>query len=567
MEPRAVVGKYRLARKLGQGGMGSVYEAVDEKISSHVALKILNLQCSQNVQVVMRFLNEAQIANSIRHPGIVKVYDHGFLPTGEAFLAMELLQGMSLRERIRQGCSEADVIRWARQTASALAAAHDLGVVHRDLKPDNLMLVADPEVVGGERIKVLDFGIARITRPEHFGEPSGMTATGMLIGTPSYMAPEQCSSAKTTDDKADVYALGVILYEALSGEPPFVSRRPRGEAEASTAGGEALIEILFHHLHSAPPLLRERREDVSPELCELIHRLLSKSSRQRPSMRELLVQLDELSRGASERRQPSRAARESGALTPACEAEKQAPPPREPTANRHWLVGWCLAGALVLVGAAAATQRPTAAAPPPPLPARPTVAIPSAVPPPPSPPSPSLPPGVPTPSQPPVEERVVHDEESIRAVRSPTRGRSKATARSRKLSTGASRSALSSGQIADQLEQARAALSHGQAAEALRLTRELEETGAKLSAAQAQETLSLLGRAACVVGNAQEASRAHGALLSGFHRRLVESFCQKHHAQCSDGNRSALCSELRREAAPAAPGLPVTLRNPFPGRP
>ena len=138
MEAREVVGKYRIARKLGQGGMGSVFEAVDEKIKSHVALKILNLQCSQNIQVVMRFLNEAQIANSIRHPGIVKVYDHGFLPSGEAYLAMELLQGVSLRERMRQGCSEADVIRWARQTASALAAAHDLGVVHREPKIEKL---------------------------------------------------------------------------------------------------------------------------------------------------------------------------------------------------------------------------------------------------------------------------------------------------------------------------------------------------------------------------------------------------------------------------------------------
>lgn len=578
MEPREVVGKYRLDRKLGQGGMGSVYEAVDEKISSHVALKILNLQCSQNVQVVMRFLSEAQIANSIRHPGIVKVYDHGFLPTGQAYLAMELLQGLSLRERMRQGCSEADVIRWARQTASALAAAHELGVVHRDLKPDNLMLVADPEVAGGERIKVLDFGIARITRPEHFGEPSGMTATGMLIGTPSYMAPEQCSSAKTTDEKADVYALGVILYEACSGEPPFVARRQRSDGESAAAGGEELIEILFHHLHSPPPPLREKRADISSELCDLIHQMLSKSPRQRPSMRELQGRLDELSRGASDSLQLSRAARGSGAITPAYEAEKQSTSRRERRSERRRQVGWFLAGVAVLVLAGAATQR--RAAPLVGQPSQPPATSPNTIPTEVKPatsaqvsgptvaaeraPDPAGR-GVGTDDEGPRPRADTHHH-SERASGS-ARGRGKVAGRLRKLSAGSARTPLSAGQIALQLEEAKAALSHGQAGETLRLTRELEEAGGKLSAGQTQETLSLLGRAACIEHNVNEAIRAHAALLPGFHRRLVESFCQKHHVRCPESNRSALCAELRDSAAPASPALPVTLRDPFPGRP
>ncbi len=578
MEAREVVGKYRIARKLGQGGMGSVFEAVDEKIKSHVALKILNLQCSQNIQVVMRFLNEAQIANSIRHPGIVKVYDHGFLPSGEAYLAMELLQGVSLRERMRQGCSEADVIRWARQTASALSAAHDLGVVHRDLKPDNLMLVSDPEVAGGERIKVLDFGIARITRPEHFGEPSGMTATGMLIGTPSYMAPEQCSSAKTTNDKADVYALGVILYEALGGELPFAPRQAKSEQDTSGGGGE-LIEILFHHLHSPPPSLASKRADLSPQLCELTHLMLAKSPAQRPSMRELLQRLDELSRGASDRLFGVKEARESGALTPAYEAAAPSAAVRASLWAQRGVLGWLVAGFLALGGAGLWTQR---RAPPPesqraaaslrvspsPQVVEAAASLAPSSPSPPSgpvalvPPSVGASPGAAPKHAPDITDSPAHEAQSRPSAHG---GRGKRVPAPRRGLAGATRSTLSPNQISERLEQARAALSQGQADETLRLTRELEEAGGRLSATQMQEAQSLRGRAACIVGDAQEASRAHAALVSGFHRGLIESFCAKHQVRCAESRRGALCTTLRQEAAPAAPALPTTLRDPFPG--
>lgn len=289
-----MVGKYRVIRQIGQGGMGAVYEAFDDKIKNRIAIKVLKTDHAANVQVVMRFINEAQIANSVCHPGIVKVFDHGYLPTGEAYLVMEFVAGESMRERLRQGCSEEQVVRWGRQIASILAAVHEVGVVHRDLKPDNLMLTGDPDVPGGERIRILDFGIARITRPEEFGDPVQMTATGMLIGTPSYMAPEQCGNAKSSDAKSDAYALGVIFYEMLCGAPPFASRAQIAPDGPPLQGG-GIVEILYQHLHASPPSIQAQRPDISPRLAELIHRLLAKSPSVRPSMQELVAELEILS--------------------------------------------------------------------------------------------------------------------------------------------------------------------------------------------------------------------------------------------------------------------------------
>ncbi len=290
------VGKYRIIRTLGQGGMGVVYEALDEKIRSRVAVKVLNRKFVYDPDVMTRFMNEAHIANSISHPGIVKIFDHGFLPSGEAYFVMEYLDGKSLRSRTISACKNEEIIRWGKQMASVLAAAHEIGIVHRDLKPDNLMLIADPDVEGGERIRVLDFGIARICMPEHLGEELDllhMTKTGMLIGTPMYMAPEQCSSAKTVDGKADVYAIGVILYELACGQPPFIGQSH--EASKPSNPGAAAVAILFSHLNHEPPPLHDKNPLLTPALASLIHRLLAKNPADRPSMRELLAELQRLS--------------------------------------------------------------------------------------------------------------------------------------------------------------------------------------------------------------------------------------------------------------------------------
>ena len=289
------VDKYRIIKTLGQGGMGVVYEALDEKIRSRVAVKILNRKFVHDVDVMTRFLNEAHIANSIAHPGIVKIFDHGFLPSGEAYFVMEFLDGKPLRAKAGSVCSDQEILRLGKQTASVLAAAHEIGIVHRDLKPDNLMLITDPDVEGGERIRVLDFGIARISRPENFGEEVDLfhlTQTGMLIGTPMYMAPEQCSSAKTVDGKADVYALGVILYELACGQAPFVGLQQ--DASKPSNPGAAAVAILFAHLNQAPPSLLDRNPKLNKELAGLIHRLLSKSPDDRPTMRELLGEIQRI---------------------------------------------------------------------------------------------------------------------------------------------------------------------------------------------------------------------------------------------------------------------------------
>jgi len=321
--------------------MGVVYEALDEKIRSRVAVKVLNRKFVYDPDVMTRFMNEAHIANSISHPGIVKVFDHGFLPTGEAFFVMEYLDGKPLRAKTISSCKNEEIIRWGKQMASVLAAAHDIGIIHRDLKPDNLMLIADPDVEGGERIRVLDFGIARISMPEHLGEELDllhMTKTGMLIGTPMYMAPEQCSSAKTVDGKADVYAIGVILYELACGQPPFIGQSQ--EASKPSNPGAAAVAILFGHLNHEPPPLRDRNSQLSPALASLIHRLLAKNPGERPSMRELLAELQRL----SVQNAHAKSARDASPSRPTPEGGLESRPMLDIARGR-----WSLAGA-VLVG-------------------------------------------------------------------------------------------------------------------------------------------------------------------------------------------------------------------------
>ena len=151
-----LVGHYRVIRQIGEGGMGVVYEAVREDIGIRAAVKVLRPEFARNTEIAARFFNEARAANMIAHAGIVKVFDYGHLPTGEAFLAMELLEGESLRNRIEREArlSEVDSMRIARQIAAALASAHSKMIVHRDLKPENIMLVPDAETPGGERIKI-----------------------------------------------------------------------------------------------------------------------------------------------------------------------------------------------------------------------------------------------------------------------------------------------------------------------------------------------------------------------------------------------------------------------------
>ncbi|HNN97937.1 MAG TPA: protein kinase, partial [Pseudomonadota bacterium] len=214
------------------------------------------------------------------HPGIVRIFDCGYTSQGIAYLAMEYLDGESLRTRIDRERSLAipDALRIARQIASALQAAHSRQVVHRDLKPDNIMLVSDPEMPGGERVKLLDFGVAKLAETLN-AEPM-LTRSDMLMGTPTYMAPEQCRGAKHVTDRSDVYSLGVILYQLIAGLPPFT--------------GETVGELIAMHLTDTEPQLAELIPGLDPAIAQLVHAMLRKKPAERPSVEEVAVELKRL---------------------------------------------------------------------------------------------------------------------------------------------------------------------------------------------------------------------------------------------------------------------------------
>lgn len=271
------IGNYRLVKLLGAGGMGMVYEAVHDGIGGRAAIKVLRPEIASNKDATQRFFSEARAANLIAHPGIVHIFDCGYTASGIAYLTMEFLEGETLRQRLDRLriLTVSEAIRIMRQVAAALLAAHARSVIHRDLKPDNLMLVRDAELPGGERIKILDFGVAKISEglAEH-------TRTGMLMGTPAYMAPEQCREAKLATDRSDVYSLGVILYQVLAGQPPFQ--------------GEYAGDVMAMQMMQEPPPLAQFCPRLQRPVIAFVHRLLEKKPAMRPSMEEVIRELQRL---------------------------------------------------------------------------------------------------------------------------------------------------------------------------------------------------------------------------------------------------------------------------------
>ncbi len=268
-------GNYRALSLLGEGGMGAVYLAEHPEIGRKVAVKVLRVELGRDPQLLQRFLNEARAANAIRHPGIIEILDAGSTMAGVPYLVMELLEGESLAARIdRLGrLSLGEALEIGYQTASALEAAHRKGIVHRDLKPDNLFLVADPADPSRERVKVLDFGIAKLQQTPFDGGPL-KTRTGTLMGTPVYMSPEQCLGNREVDHRTDVYALGVILFEMLCGKPPFYS--------------DGFGDLVNLHLNAPPPSPRAARADLPEAVDALLLRALAKRPADRfSSMAEL----------------------------------------------------------------------------------------------------------------------------------------------------------------------------------------------------------------------------------------------------------------------------------------
>lgn len=266
--------RYTIISKIGQGGWGGVYRAYQHSTRREVALKVLRQEVAHEDLVRRRFHREAEAVSQLKHPNTVTIFDFGETPDGLLFIAMEYIDGVSLDQIIEQEetLPPARAAGIARQIALSLAEAHEKGIVHRDVKPHNIMLTAFD---GGEDfVKVLDFGVAKLVAVE-----SSLTTTGATFGTPEYMSPEQVQS-KDIDQRSDLYALGIILYQMLAGAPPF--------------SGQSAVTVALSHIRQRPPAIRARG-DIPRPLLGLVKRLLSKDPRDRPqSAREVAAELEDI---------------------------------------------------------------------------------------------------------------------------------------------------------------------------------------------------------------------------------------------------------------------------------
>jgi len=266
------IGNYTITAKLGEGGMGVVYLAEHPIIGRKVAMKAIHPELSRNQEVISRFMTEAKSVNQIGNEHIVDINDFGTTAEGEFYFIMEFLQGESLADRLKRDkvLPAARALQIAAQFADALAASHDHGIIHRDLKPENIFLInkgATPDFV-----KVLDFGLAKLTQGEE--RVTHKTRTGSVMGTPYYMSPEQCEGKANIDHRSDLYALGVILFEMVTGKVPF--------------GGEGYGEIIVKHITVKPPSPRAINPLLSPAHEAVILRALEKERENRfQSMQEL----------------------------------------------------------------------------------------------------------------------------------------------------------------------------------------------------------------------------------------------------------------------------------------
>jgi serine/threonine-protein kinase len=257
-----VVGEYRVERELGRGGMAAVYAAQHPVIGKRVAIKVISENLSRDPALVRRFVDEARAVNKIGHPNIIDIFAFGQLPDGRQYFVMEFLEGETLAARLGRGpFTMTEARRLFVQAASGLEAAHREKIVHRDLKPENLW-VAQPKH-GESYMKILDFGIAKLLE---LTEGRNLTETGVVIGTPHFMSPEQCTG-QNVDHRTDLYALGVILYRVFAGRLPFE--------------GRTFAEVVAQHLTVQPPP-PSSLQAMSPALENLIVGCLDKDPARRP---------------------------------------------------------------------------------------------------------------------------------------------------------------------------------------------------------------------------------------------------------------------------------------------
>jgi serine/threonine-protein kinase len=300
-------GRYRIMRKLGSGGMADVYLAEDEELGRRVAIKILNDKHANDEQFVERFRREAKNAAGLSHPNIVSIYDRGEAE-GTYYIAMEYLDGRSLKEIVvaRGPLPISDAIEATRQVLTALRFAHRKGVVHRDIKPHNVMADADG------RLKVTDFGIAR-------AGVSQMTEAGSIIGTAQYLSPEQARGA-AVDQRSDLYSIGVVLYEMLTGQVPFT--------------GESPVEIAMKHLSDTPRPPSLLRPEIPPDLDMVVLRALAKNPEDRfQTAEEMDAELERVAAGVGVTAETADAATAVLSGTALASAPTAIVPPRRPPAQ------------------------------------------------------------------------------------------------------------------------------------------------------------------------------------------------------------------------------------------
>lgn len=275
------IGKYKIVRLLGRGGAGTVYEAVNPQIGRRVAIKALKSIYSPDSQVAKRFLQEAFAANQVTHPGIVNIFDYDKTQDDITFFVMDFLDGITLARFMKKEkpCTLLRTIEIISQIAEAMAAAHEKGVIHRDLKPENIMLVGSHELPSDLRAIVLDLGIAKLTSEYQRTDTAGLTTAQTTLGTPEYMAPEQCIDSSRVDEKTDVYALGVIMYAMLAGQVPF-------------EGDSFYVKSM--HVKIPPKPIRQLATQVPDRLASLLHSMLDKEPLNRPKMVQAATELQSL---------------------------------------------------------------------------------------------------------------------------------------------------------------------------------------------------------------------------------------------------------------------------------
>ena len=270
VERGSSLGPYQIQFRLGGGGMGEVWRALDTRSGREVAIKVISQQAVGDPDLLSRFVSEAKAASGLHHPNILAVHEVGESPAGP-YIVMEYVDGGTVRSLLNDGrLPVAQAVDIAMQAADGVASAHHAGIVHRDLKPDNLMITS------GGVVKILDFGLARSLRPEDAAD-GGRTAAGMIVGTAAYVSPEQLRGEKATE-RSDVFALGVVLFEMTTGENPFQRSNP--------------IEMFSAILRDDPPPLTERAPDAPEDLSRTVRRALAKKPQDRhPTAKELAADL------------------------------------------------------------------------------------------------------------------------------------------------------------------------------------------------------------------------------------------------------------------------------------